>query len=286
MINPNYQDQNVYSASYPSAPDYPAYPNAAYAALPQLQLQLTHEIHSETLKLLAKAAEMSGQILGKSTNYSFVPPIAHPISVSAEPAIMPASLPNIHLDLSDRSWKMFNHEKHVHHHHEKNEDEEKKDDRGLRILVGLVGFVVTGVAAFYIGKTIAQEETVQDENLTVEDLKTRWNGNQFYYPQDYRKAVNCVIQRTNVLTQRDQTNRMHKVALIIFSFLSGGTAVAGALIGSKVVMGIAAGMAAAVACGALIKLGYAYYSTRDRKDAEVIDENLKMLSKQAVAVAN
>lgn len=82
----------------------------------------------------------------------------------------------------------------------------------------------------------------------------------------------------DILAQRNQTNRTHKIALLVFSFIGGGTAIAGAIVGSTPLMLTAVAIGTAVSIAGLFKLGYSCFSTRDQKDAEAIERHLVDLS--------
>lgn len=260
-------------------PSYPVpQPQYSYYAPVAPKPVLTKAIHIQTEKLLAKASEMSASILyGNVQN----PPSYNPQYLQP---VAPKTAPTYNFDFSDKSWKMFNNETHVHHHHHHGEESDKKDDTGTRVLVGVIGLVVAGVAAFFIGKAIAQGEDAAEENQSVEDLKTRWDINKICYEADYQATVDSIIGRMDALSERNQTNRIHKIALLVFGFIGGGTAVAGAIIGSGALMATAGAIGAFVAIAALFKLGYTCFSTRDQKDAQAIEKNLIDLNYMQPAV--
>jgi hypothetical protein len=140
--------------------------------------------------------------------------------------------------------------------------------------VGLIGLVVAGAAAFFIGKAVAQGEEVEAENQSFADLKTRWSINKVCYDANYQVSVEGVISKMDALSQRNQTNRVHNIALLVFTFIGGGTAIAGAIIGSTPLMLTAVAIGAAVTIAGLFKLGYSCFSTRDQKDAHAIEKHL------------
>lgn len=290
----NYYEAGVYEVPVPSAPPleptplYPTYPVITpnnYTYVPQyyqlpMPKVLTKAIHDETIKLLRKADEMSSTILyGKASRSASCDSVYYPVAQKA-------AAPTYNFDFSDKSWKMFNNETHVHHHnyHNGNDSNEKKDDVGIRILVGVIGLIVAGITAFCIGKAMAENEDVQEENIEFEVVKGRWNVNKDCYAYDYQSTVDKIVLKVDALLQRQQTNRIHKIALLVFGFIGGGTAVAGALAGSATVMTVAAGIGACVIVAGLFKAGYACFSTRDQKDAQVIDRGLEELRKQTLIV--
>jgi hypothetical protein len=261
--------------SYPNhTPYYQAYPVAPKPAVPQ-------QMYDQTLKLLNKAAEVSLSILGDDNN-STASSYYH--SQAAPVVSKPVVAPNYHFDFSDKSVKLFNQETHHTHYHNAEDSEKNKDDTGTRILVGLIGLVAAGVAAFFIGKAIAEGEDQEEENMSFETLKGQWNGNKSFFEYDYQSAVDIVVVKADAILERQQTNRTHKIALLVFGFAAGGTAVAGALIGSSVVMLAAGGMGACVTVATLFKLGYACFSTRDQKDAKAIEASLDQLRQKQILV--
>lgn len=265
---------------------------SAYVPVTPPKPLLTQAIHNQTLKLLAKASEMSTSILygelpppPPAYDPNMPPPPYIPFPAyqpqQAQPAAPRPAPTTYNFDFSDKSWRMFNNETHVHHH---GEESDKKDDTGTRILVGLIGIVAAGAAAFFLGKTIAQGEEVEVENQSFEDLKTSWNHNKMCYEANYQATVESIMSKADALSQRNQTNRTHKIALLVFGFIGGGTAVAGAIVGSSALMATAAAVGALVSVAALFKLGYACFSTRDQNDAESIERNLEDLRKMQLAV--
>lgn len=267
----------VYPANQATAVEYERvsmYPTLQPATAPiQQYYDIPNSFKIETLKLLEEANKRSSSILGTAPQRSYYQsPVARP----AAPA--PKAASSYHFDFSDRSWKMFNNETHIHHHSEKEESsKEKKDDTGLRIVVGLIGLVVAGVAAFCVGKSVAQGEELAEEQENYGDLKDQWKFNKNYFSKEVVSSVDDVVRRTDILVQREQASRTQKIALLVLSFIGGGTAVAGALMGSSVVMLTAAAIGSCVVVASLFKLGYACFSNRDEKEAKAIQSTLSAL---------
>lgn len=152
----------LFPVPQPSAP--PLYPmlQPQYYVPYQPQPILTQAIHNQTLNLLSKAAEMSNSILYRNVqnpapyNSQFVH--VQPVAPKAAPTT------NYNFDFSDKSWKMFNNETHVHHHHHQGGgNSEKKDDTGTRILVGLIGLVAAGAAAFLLEKQLLKAKKLKQK---------------------------------------------------------------------------------------------------------------------------
>lgn len=246
-----------------------------------VQPSLTQVVHQKTLTLLSKANEQVSKILDHQVLSPTPVYAAAPIAVT--PVVQP-SAPAIHIDLSDKSWKMFNNETQVHHHYHQENDEKEKNQTGLRVFVGVIGVAIAFATAFFVGKAIAGQEEAQEETESFEELKTQWDGNQALYPVDYQTEVNTLIGRLESIYKREATSRIHKIALLVFAFLAGGTAFAGALAASNVLMaaGVALGVGTAVA--ALFKLGYSCFSQRDLKDAESIETAINNLSAKTLVV--
>lgn len=257
-----YQPDPTYAYYYPVQPPQPV---------------LTLAIHNKTLELLAKANEQVNRILGRqpATPPSYNPAAVIPAQYLAQPALK-SPQPSIHVDLSDRSWKMFNNETHVYHHNEA-ENKEKQDDTGVRILAGVVGVAAALAAAFFLGKALAGQEDAKEESLSIEDLKTDWNDNKNLYNRNYSALVDKIVIRFDSILNRQASDRVHKAALLIFAFIAGGTAFAGALAASKLLMTAAVVIGTCTAAAALFKMGYAYFSKRETKDAEAIDRALEEL---------
>jgi len=259
-----YQPDPTYAYYYPVQPSQPV---------------LTQTVHNKTLELLAKASEQVNPILRRqpATSPSYNPAAVIPAQYLAQP-VLKSPQPSINVDLSDRSWKMFNNETHVHHHNDQGAgNQDKQDDTGQRILVGVIGVAAALAAAFFLGKALAGQEDAKEESLNVEELKADWNVNKNLYNRDYSALVDKIVVRLDSILNRQAAGRVHKAALLIFAFIAGGTAFAGALAASKLLMTAAVVIGTCTAAAALFKMGYAYFSKRETKDAETIDRALQEL---------
>ena len=166
-------DQNHFNV--PVFVQGPVMPQQADGPTPNAPPVLTRKIHDKTLELLSKAEEQAADILGRKVVPLAPNPQAAPQGVHYAPPVNHA--PPVNIDLSDRSWRMFNGgDTHVHHHyHDGNEDQEKeKDQTGLRIFVGIVGLAAALATAFFLGKAVAGQEDAEDETEHFEGLRARW----------------------------------------------------------------------------------------------------------------
>lgn len=257
----------IYQPPVVQPQQYVYLPPAAY--LPPKPI-LTQSMHNQTKELLTKAHELAGSILKRERAPAFAPQQVRAVPQAQIPFRNP-----IHIDLADRSWKMFNNETHVHHHyHEENKSKKKKDDVALRLIVGLIGLTAALATAFFVGKAIAERDELKDEVLSYDDLKTRWDLHKSLYDDSYQLLVNRVVQRSDLILQRRQTSKTQKIALLVFGFMAGGAAFAGAVIASAPLMMLGVGIGAGVGVGAMFKLGYYMFSKRDEKDAKEIDRSL------------
>lgn len=267
---PVQNQQQTYPTQYPQTVHVPP------SVMPPSMPLLTQAIHNATLGLLSKAHELTGSSLGqhiqRPPSYAPHANASHRVQPNSSAKQGSALMPPVNIDLSDRSWKMFNHETHIHHHDEKKDKE--KDDKTTRVIVGLIGLIVAFATAFFVGKVMAEGEEVKEEASSFEELKGSWGLHKNCYGEDYRSLVDCVVKRADIFLQRKQTNRTHKVALLIFGLIAGGTAFAGALLGSGALMIAGAGIGATVSVVALYKLGYACFSKLDQEDAKAIDQAL------------
>lgn len=225
-------------------------------------VHLTESMHQRTLALLSKANEMANIYLEKNRE-SF-----H----SSEKKATTSS--SVHI--SYNHWNLFNRETHVHHYHGNNQ--QKKDDTAERVLIGVIGAVILGVTAFFLGKTQAKSEKDQENLLEYKELKYDWNHNKYHYQVDYQLLVEHVVSRSDLMLHRKETDKTHKIALLILGAVAGATALTGALIGIEVLMLAGLGIAAIVGIGALYKLGYACFSQRDQRDARWIERSLSEIS--------
>lgn len=246
-------------------PQPPSYPYSG---------QLTQSIHDKTQQLLSLADEQVAASLDRKLPAP--PPYNPQAAFHQQPQRgFSAPAPAINIDMSDRSWRMFNNESHVHHHHAVQENQEKdKDQTGLRILVGVIGLTVALATAFFLGKAVAGQEDEQDEKVNFDDLNTAWNSNQGLYPANYRSTVTRIVGKMESIYARKTTDRTHKFVLLTFALIAGGSAFAGALVASKVLMIAAVVIGGCTGAAALYKLGYSYFSKREQKDAEAIEKGL------------
>lgn len=234
---------------------------------------LTKAMHNQTLELLARADEISSQFLGKSSA-----PSSFRSQVYSPSRSSPVMSTPITIDLSDRSIRMFNGgtTTHVHNHGPNGQGE--KDDSGTRILVGIIGLVVTTVATFFVGKAMAENEENQDKTAKYKNLKTAWYCyNHQFYDDDTYTRVNLIIPKIDKLLKKDEMNRIHKLALLGLSILGGVAAVGGALSQSYPAMKVAAAIGVFVLTMSVFKLGYDSFSTIDKKVAKEIETDLTVL---------
>lgn len=270
-------------------PLYPVYsPNyQPYVAIPFAPPKpaLTQTAHTDTEKLLAKASEVSESILNRPAPK--LPPYNPQQPQVVRPVITKPAAPVFNIDLSDRHWDMFNNKTEVHHHYHDGEDKDskqKKDAAGIRLLVGVIGMTIALVTAFFIGKSVAQGEDEAEDQVGFDKLKKDWNFNKVCYEYDYQYAVEEVLIKTDAILQRKQTQRIHKIALLILSFITGGVAFTGALINSVALMIGAVALGAIIGVAALFKLGYTCFSTRDKKDAQAIENSLAELNQKDIVI--
>ncbi len=286
---------NSFVPQMPVQPNYPnLFPNHAQQVgnmgqapvvhiAPQVQNppkpQLTAAIQKQTQELLSKAWDMSQSIL--SIHHPRPSPYNPQAAVvQASPQQKKSAVNNYHFDFSDKSVRLFSNQTQVvhHHHHGAQQANDKKDDTAQRVVVGLIGFVATIAAAFFLGKVVAESEDAQDEVTAYEDLKGQWQTNSKCYHENYQVHVDRVIKKIDAILARKATHRVHKFALLAFMAIAGGTAVAGAVVASDVLIKVAIGVGAVTTVAACFKLGYNYFSKREEKDAKAIEIELSNLA--------
>lgn len=268
--------QPIYHELYVQ-PHVPANAPTAPPAAPVL----TEEIHLQTVALLNKAEAQTAHLVGRD-----VVPIkpANKTQAAAPQGAHYAAAP-INIDLSDRSWRMFNGgDTHVHHHYQEDEQKEK-DQTGLRIFVGIVAVIAALTTVFFIGKAVAEQEDAEDETAPYEDLKSQWDSNKDLYQIGYQTKVDTIIKRMDAISKRQENSRAYKIALLIAAFVAGGTAFGGAVVGSPLLMGAAVVVGVVTGCVALYRLAYACFSNRDTKDATVMEAALKDLKAVQLTIA-
>lgn|GEM_PF-2938675 len=282
-IYPPVVDPHHYNPAYPSypsappvqypaqgAPSFPFYPNPPRGFYQPTKI-IPSAVHDQTKKLFKKASELS---------HPSLPEVAPPRHHHGQRPVPFRGAPMLNVDLSDHSWKMFNSENHHHHIHHRGE-EQKKDEQRTRLWVGLGGLAVAFVTAFFIGKAVANDEEAKEKQASFEDLKASWEHNRRCYNGEYRKSVDEIVGKVEGLLVRKKNSRIYYAALLVFGFVAGGTAAAGALIGSSPLIVTGAALGALTAVAALFKFGYACFSTLDQKEVAAIDRHLAALPKKA-----
>lgn len=238
--------------------------------------------HNQTLELIRQANQISSRILGDSVTAQM------PRHSEGGVGRDGTSRPWINsLNFSDRSLRLCNNPTtHIHSSVEEEKSKKKKDDSGNRILFGVIGFVVMAATAYFTGKATAQGEDVADEAQAFETSKILWNSNRKSYNNNYsyKQLVDTIIPKVDAILQREKANRTHKLALLIFAFIAGSAAVTGAVIGSKAFMASALVMGSITTVAALFKLGYTYFSNRDRSDALNIQGTIEAIETIKVSV--
>ncbi len=288
-----YQDYSYYSLNtegieeqpnrlypFPSTEGYTDYQHVQNSQKPPLP----KAVHSKTLALLDQAEKLAGSILNRSSSHQppFNPELQEP-QESLFPSVTRSGKPSpsVNIDFSSGSRSIFNSTTHVHQYgHRQSRQDREADDQTSRVMIGLIGFVVAAVTSFFIGKEMAEGEDLQEEVLNFQELKVSWNNEKSVYDNQYKDIVDEITKRVNAILQRKQANRTHKVALLIFGLIAGGTAFGGALAGSGAFMTAGIALGAGVSIAAFFKLGYNYFSNKDRIDAEIIDGFLSQLQQQ------
>lgn len=277
-----YTDPNYKDGQTQEPPTSPLYPTIDKGGVAQ-SLKLTQEIHNQTINLLAKANEISQNILqiNNPRPSPYAPHFQKVVDDDQKPTFKSQTTSPVYIDLSNRSWSMFNRETHVHHHHHHDKDtkkEDKENDSSQRVLVGLVGFIVAAASAFFIGKAMSAGEEAQEESMNFEDLKKSWTYHKSCYDPQFQNTVDRIVNRADAILQRKQSNRVHKIALLVFAFASGASGLLGALMNYQLLMKTGIVIGTITSFGALYRLGYQYTNTKDQKDAKVIDFDLLTLS--------
>ena len=270
---------------YPNIPPYYSSFQQPQPSAPPFNPCPTRAMHTETVALLKKAHDILEMTAGKQTS---APSTHHSFMPLGGRTGGQFTLPTLNFDFSDKSWKMFNRGDVHHHYHDGKEAERKKEDneQAVRVLLGFIGLVAASATAFFIGKAVAQGEEKEENKDSFNYLAMRWTAHQHLYQPEYQSAVNGMIYRTQSLLERNQTDRMHHIALLTLGFVAGGTAITAALVGSNALMVTAIGLGTIGCTATLFKVGYAYFSARDQNDRKIIEDNLAYLHQQAVAIAD
>lgn len=278
MFNPvdvnhaNNQSATIHATQYQAFEHPPAYT--------PYKPPLSQAVHNQTIKLMNFATQLSSPVQGsmKAHHASHL----HAQNFAAAPQM---AKPSYNFDFSDKSVKLFNSETHVvHKNDDKTNAEKEKDNTGTRVLVGIIGLIGAGVAAFFLGKAAAVGEDAKEEKENFEDLKGHWNVHKDCYAADYQFEMSKVIRKAETCLKRKETNRIHKIALLAFSFISGAMAVTGAFLGSTGLMLGAAAVGSCVIIAALFRLGYNCYSNRDQKDVQAIQNAIGELQKMKLVI--
>lgn len=286
----------VHPDAYKSAPveqQFPGYPQLPNATPVQPQVQvlpnvvppkplLTKVIHEKTVQLLAEARKISGSILNRPIQPVQLVPVTQtqpvytvPVPVYTVPVYtppiyaVPIYTPPVHFGSTHH---------HHHHYHGERHPNQKEDNTGVRTLVGITAFIGALFLAYKTGQAVAQGEKVQKQAVSFEELKGDWEKNKTCYDSQFQSLVDHVVKKVDSVLQRRETNRAHKMALLILGLAACGTGFGGAVAGSGILMATGVGIGAVTSVVALYKIGYAYFSTLDQDDAEEIDLKLNQLS--------
>lgn len=237
---------------------------------------LTPAVHYQTESLLAKATELASAILGHVDVYV----------VQNQPSAQPQYIPqpvapvipvHFHLGGGDRGFRMFNNETHVHHHYNNPAQDQEKSETNTRLLVGGLGLIAALVTIFFVGKAEAEKEELDDTVAQYEKLKGHWQNNRRCYDYTAQLYIDNIVDSTDRILDRKQTNKTHKIALLWLGFGSGSVAFVGAVLAIKALMVAAAIGGAAVGAVAIYKLGYACFSNRETKEAAAINTDISSL---------
>lgn len=261
--------QEPFQPSTYSTPMYNPSSQAGFTPAPMLQVPiLTQAMHSATHQLLDKAQELASSIFSSNASTHF--------QTTQVPQPRMHHLPTrpLYFDFSRREYHVFSSRNENHYHRS---DKEQKEESGIRIVAVVAGLIVAGVSAYFLGKAVAQNEDEQENNMNFQALKECWQRHKATYRAQDEELVHFIdniVDKTDAILSRQQTNRTHKIAMFALFFLGGSMAVAGGLMGSSLLMGTGLVIGAAVGIFALYKLGYHYSSKRDIKDAQVIHAHL------------
>ncbi len=277
----NYNLGNVNLGYAQPAQGVPAYEYPPVYAAPQPAPVhvLTPDMHYQTESLLAKATELASAILGQVDLYVVQ---NHPAPVF-QPQYVPqpaAPIIPVHLHLGgsrDRGFRMFNNETHIHHHYNNPAQDQEKSDTNTRLLVGGLGLIAAFVTIFFVGKAEAEKEELDDTVAQYEKLKGQWQINKMCYDYRAQEFIDNIVENTDRILDRKQTNKAHKIALLWLGFGSGGVAFVGAVLAIKALMAAAVIGGAAVGAVAIYKLGYACFSGREAKEAAAINMDIRSL---------
>jgi hypothetical protein len=243
---------------------------------------LTQAMRDSTTRLLAKASEISSSILYSSTRHS-----SHTQSINQplyQPVVVPAVVHN-HYDFSNRSRNYNILSSHTENHTTINRgnrrgEERKSENNGLRILFGLVSTAIVLGGAYFLGKSNAENEDMQDEKNKIDSLKEEWATNKPIYQTldtGYCGLVNNVTKHMDSILQRKQANKTHKFALVAFYLAAGVVGLTGSLLAANALMGLGLAIGVGATAFALYKIGYSFFSKRDEKDAQAIANDLNTL---------
>lgn len=276
LFYPDLYSSYTFAPQPPPNPLYPGLYDHQEFSYPSLSMgtsrpTLTRSIHDQTLALLTKLQNLTNSIL------KYDRPPAYAPNEGEKKVKSQSSIPPIHIDLADRSFRMFNHETEVHHHHyshEKGDKGKEESHKNTRLLIGILGTMTTFVMAFFAGKVVAEYEDRQEEFSHFDTLKATWNSNKNCYDDAYQFAIDNMVKQGEDLLQRQRTQKIHKIALMFLGLTSGVLGVVGAVIGSSAMMISALGLGFGVSTISLFKLAYNCFSRREEKMAHALEESL------------
>lgn len=266
----------------------------AYVVPPVAQYVLDSETHNKTEELLRKANEEASAILGRRREElsPFNDCVSRQYQGYHRPVVATAP---VNITVVDNSWHSYGGwgwgwgwsrpQTVVHHHHYNNQagndrNQKGNDDTGVRILVGVVAFVVLGIGALMLGKAVAASENAQAKTETYAQLKYSWLNNKHRYPPQFRTTVDGIVEKVESIHKTQSRNRMVKTLLVISTLVAGGLAFYGAVAGAAAFMAAGTYVGGATLLVALFKLSYNAFSRKQINDAQAIDQGITALSKQ------
>lgn len=157
---------------------------------------------------------------------------------------------------------------------------EEGPDAATRALAGVAGVIITFVAAFFIGKAVAEYKEIKRENAPLKTEIKQWKDEENQYSKDVKTHTNALVEKIESILFRKKVNFATQIAFLTAVVAAGVFLVAGAVAASYVTLAIGGGILLVAGAARLGKWAYDHFSKEDLHDAKDITKQLGKFPKE------
>lgn len=261
------------------------------AMLPSVLFQ-THSTHQSPQTMvdqqvnhyLGKSAQLAKQILAPAEcGYTDAQRRIGRVQINnynvGGPSLMPMMVPVPHPVYHVHTAPHY----HIHHGSQHAEKEQEGPSNGLRIIVGIASALLGGWAIYKVGQTLNHISSAGDELKENSEFQGRireWNYRLIEAGQENNpgiKAMKVISEKRHSIFSRIKENAVLNLIIAVGAVAAAIFGLAGSVIGSFALLGLALASGVAIGGALLFKLGYASSDQSDIKDAQAIREQLAVL---------